>query len=480
MLPEELKNKAIRGIFVLTTRTVVLYLIKILAFALLGVFLGPAEIGTFLVVSAVRDIFALFSDVGLGSALIQKKEEPKAEEFSTTFYIQEAIVLVIVAFGWVSAETVGKLLNLDGPGLGLYKIILITLVINSFKSIPSVILERKLAFNRQIVPQFVEEVIFNSLVVYLAWRGWGISSYSISILLSSAFGLTAYYIVSPWRPSFAFSPAIARQLMTFGFQFQAKSYLSVVKDQLLTLFLTSSVGTVGIGYWGWAQRYAYSPFRFIVDNVTKVSFPAYSRIQQETNLLGMAIERSVFGVSTLLFPILALMIVLFPGLVQLIPQYGKWQPALVSFYLLCGAAGISAISNILVTALDATGRVRTTLGLMVMWLAATWVLTVFWVAKVGFTGISLSAFLVSLSIVLTAFLVKRAIPFSLVPNVIPAVVGSLVGAFICWLLINLLPLGYYSIILAGAGGGIIYTLVIIILAGDKLKMNLHMIASALR
>ena len=62
-----------------------------------------------------------------------------------------------------------------------------------------------------------------------------------------------------------------------------------------------------------------------------------------------------------LFPVLTMMIFLISPVIALIPKYGKWELALPSFYFLCFGAGISALSNILVNALDATGKVKTTL-----------------------------------------------------------------------------------------------------------------------
>lgn len=476
----ELKSKAIKGILALTSRSVFLYVIKIVAFTILGVFLNPAQIGMFFVVSAIRDILALFSDVGLGPALVQKQDEPSPREYASTFFVQEVLVVIVVSLGWFFTDRIAAQIGLDAEGVVLYHVILVTLVINSLKAIPSIRLERRLAFNRQVIPQIVEELVFNSVVVYLAWQGFGTTSYSVAVLSSAFIGLIVYYIVSPWFPILAFSWEGIKKLLTYGIQFQGKSYLAVVKDQMLTILLARLVGPEGIGYWGWAQRYAYSPFRFIVDNVTKVTFPTYSRIQDDKALLGKAIDKSLFGVSFTLFPILSLMIVAFPHVVSLIPKFSKWEIAIPSFYLLCLSAGLSAISNVLITALDATGRVRTTLALMIFWIFLTWTTTVVLVTNMGFTGISAASLIVSATVFITIFLVKRQIAFSLTRSVIPFVIASGLSGLVSWSLIAFLPSNFIMLVLGVIAGGISYVLFALAFSREELHRNFKLIYQSLR
>ena len=85
---EEVKHKAIRGIVALTGRAILLQAANFLTFNFLAALLGTINIGIFIAVSAIRDIFNLFIDVGLGAALVQKKEEVTHEELSSTFVIQ--------------------------------------------------------------------------------------------------------------------------------------------------------------------------------------------------------------------------------------------------------------------------------------------------------------------------------------------------------------------------------------------------------
>jgi O-antigen/teichoic acid export membrane protein len=346
--------------------------------------------------------------------------------------------------------------------------------------IPSILLERRLAFEKQIIPQIIESLVFNGLVVFLAVRNFGVASYSWSILVSSLVGLPIYYLISPWLPSLSFSTSSARKMIRYGIPFQGKSILAIVKDDLLTFFLSGVVGPGGIGYWGFAQKFAYYPFRFIVDSVTKVTFPAYSRVQHDKDLLKTGVEKSLMAVSILVFPILTLMALLAKNVLILIPKYHQWLPALPSFYFLCAAAMISALSNILVNTLDATGRVKTTLSLMIFWIILTWGSVLILVPKFGFTGISIANLVVASTIVVTIYLVKQTIKFNFLSNIYQPLIASLIMAVAVYFLSANLPNNFQSLGALVLVAGIIYLAVMFLLGRKALLNDLKIIVKSFK
>lgn len=480
MQQEEVKNKAVRGILALTSRTIFLQLVNGLALFFLGMFLSPGTIGVYIVVSAVIRIFNLFTDVGLGAALIQKKGELDKDDLRVAFTVQEILVITLVVIGLLISPFVASHANLDSSGIFLYQILLVVLFISSLKVIPSVLLERKLAFERQIFPQIVEAIIFDVLVVYLAYKGLGVTSYSWAILASALAGLPIYYLVSPWRISVHFSWKKVKELFSYGLAYQGKSFLAVIKDDLLTFFLSGLVGTSGVGLWGTAQRWAYFPYRFIVDSVTKVTFPAYSRVQEDYSALRSGIEKSMFMVSLVMFPTLVLASISVDPLIHIIPRYMKWEPALISFYFLAAQSAVAALTNILVNVLDATGRVKTTLGLMVGWIIGTWVLTLIFVMKYGFTGISMAAFVVSLSIIAVIYLVKKVVDFSFFANIWRQAVASVIIGIVSYFVMKNLPLNIFSVLLSCVVGGITYLVLMFLLAKKEIMSSVKLIVSAYR
>ncbi len=468
---ELIKKKAVTGVVALTSRTLVLQLISLVAFSLLSVFLSPAAIGIYIAVTAIMRIISFFTDFGFGAAIVQKKEDITQEELSTAFTLQILVTLGIFLFFWLGQNQIAFFFNLSQAGKQLLLALIFTLFLSSFKTIPSVLLERHLKFERLIIPQMVESVFFNVIVVVLAFRGSGVASYIWSTLISALAGIPAYYLVSPWRIELRVTRR-SLKMLSFGLQFQAKSILGTIKDDLLTTFLAKILPFTQLGFIGWGQKWAFFSFRFLVDSITKVSFSAYSRLQHDTQLLKNALEKSLFATSFFLFPILSGLILTSSYFISFIPHYQKWQPALFSLYFFSLNAAVSSLSNILVTALDATGRVKTTLKLMVFWTTLTWILTPLFIYFFGYNGVAAASFLITLTIVITIYLVKKTVDFSFWQSIQHPFWATLIMSLVVFVSLKTLAFNLIMLFVVIIIGIISYALSIWVLAKKEIVKEL--------
>lgn len=471
----DVKRKSVGGIVALTSRTFFLQVVAFVATILLTIFLSPATFGIFYVVSAVISFLGYFSDVGLAAALIQKKDEPGREDFVTTFTIQQALVGIVVVVTLLLSANIAAFYRLDNDGLFLLRALVIAFFLSSLKTIPSVILERRLDFGKLVVPQILETIGFYCTAVVLAWKGYGVASFTWAVLVRATTGLVSMYALSPWKIGVGFTTSSARKLLTFGIPFQANSFLALVKDDLLTVYLGKVLPFAEVGYIGWAKKWAEVPLRLIMDSVIRVTFPAFSRLQENTKVLGSAIEKTLFGLALTIFPITVALLFFVKPLVAIVPRYGKWEPALFSFTLFAVASAIAALSTPLTNALNAVGKIKTTLKLMILWTAATWILTIILVSTIGFNGVALSLLLITSTIVLVVRWVRVIAQFSFVSAVAaPLAAALLQGGFYALFQVQTLrniPL----ILVAGAVGGILNLGAVWFLAREKLTLFLRIL-----
>lgn len=449
---ELIKKKAKTGVIALTSRTAAVQLIAYISTFLLTILLTPEIFGVFIVVSAAVSFLRYFSDIGLAAALIQKKESVTDIDLKTTFTIQLVLVGTFVCIGLLVSKFFVSFYNLDESGLFLFRALLIAFFVSSFKTIPSILLERKLDFQRFIIPEVIETSLFYITVVFFAWKGLGVTSFTIGVLVRALSGLIAIYIVSPWKPGFSLNKHSAKNLLRFGIPFQLNSFLALIKDDLLTLYLGSAVGFVGVSYIGWAKKWSEAPLRIVMDNVNKVSFPAFSRLQHDKTHITHAIERSIYLVVLFTFPLVITAIFSIDSLVNLIPKYEKWQPALFSFYLFSFGVLFSSVSSLLTNVIQAVGRVKIVLKLMVLWTSMTWVFVPISISLFGYNGVSIAIAVISLTSILVVAIAKRIINFSVKRALLKPLVVNAVGFIILLTVRNLLP------------GNSVYTLFGIIIA----------------
>jgi len=471
---QEIAKRSVKGVLFLTSRSFLIQFISFASTFLLTVFLEPSIFGIFFLVSAFINFFNYFSDIGLAAALIQKKEPLEENDLKTTFLIQETLVGLLLVILFFLSFGVKKWYGLDQPALFLYYSLGFSFFLSSLKTIPSVILERKLKFNLLIVPQILETLVFNLVSVFLAWRGFGITSFTWAVLARGVVGLVAMYAVSPWKIGFSYSSAVLKKLLRFGLPYQINTVIAVLKDDLMTIVLGKIIGTTGLGYLGWAKKWAEQPLRFFMDNVSKVAFPAFSRLQDDKEKLKKSVEKTLFFLCFLTFPVLVGFSTLAPQMVKIIPRYLKWQPAVLALYFYCFNSAWATVSTSMTNLLNAIGHVKKTFKLMIMWLGLTWLIIPILAVKFGYNGVAFGVGIISLSSVVAVIMAKKLVNFALLDSVGKPLFASFALALFLYFL-RFWEGGYLIISFKVLSGAIIYLFFSYLLKGRILLKDISLI-----
>lgn len=442
----------------LTSRTFVLQIVALVATFILTVLLDPATFGIFFIVTAIVNFLNYFSDIGLAAALVQKKEEPTKEDLATTFTIQQILVGIIVIIAYFLSRPIANFYRLDSSSLFLFRALIFSFMLSSLKTIPSILLERKLHFQKLVIPQIVETLVFYSVAIILAYKRLGITSFAWAALLRGISGTAVLYLIAPWKPQLMIKPQNAGKLLAFGLPYQANSFLALLKDDLLTLFLGRILPFSAVGYIGWAKKWSEMALRLIMDNIIKVTFPAYSRLQHDPRLLRKAIEKSLLFLSLLTFPIAIGMVFMIKPFIEIVPKYTKWEPALFSFYLFTVSSILATLSSPLVNALNAVGKVRYTFYLMIVWTGLTWILVPPMVHRFSYNGVAMSAVIIGLTSFMPVFFIRKIVPLSVVKSIIKPAISTIMMALVLIMVTSITPEPMNKLILGVIIGTAIYAL----------------------
>ena len=441
----------------------------------------PVEtIGVFNIAIGIVGFFTFFSDIGLAASLIQKKEAITKEDIRTTFTIQQIIVGTLSLIIIMSAPFFANFYHLDNSGVWLIAILGVAFFLSSLKVVPSVLLERELNFTPIVTVEIIENIVFSAVLVFFAFNNYNIWSFSIAALVRGVLGVVLIYILAPTKVSFGIDRAAAKKLLSFGLPFQLNSLLALIKDDLLIVYLGKVLPLAQVGYIGFAQKWALMPLRLIMDNVIRITFPSFSRLQDEKEVLTKAIEKSIFAACFAIFPALVGLVILAPYFVHLIPKYIKWEPALLSLFFFSINAALSSISTPLTNALNAIGKIKSTLYLMVFWTISTWVLTPLLIVIYGFNGVAIASALISTSVVIVIFIVKRYLVFSILNSIFYPALSSLIMGIILYLLAGIFAKNLYGLLACIILGAIIYVLTIYILAKEQIKADMLLIRQSIR
>ncbi len=414
---QDIKRKSVMGAMSYFARTLVLQGIGFLSILILSKYFAPEDFGIYGIVVQIVGLLVFFSDIGLAASLIQRKDEPTRKDLSTAFTVQQLLSWIIVGVAVSISFLPAISAKLGSDGTWLLYALAISFPLATLKTVPSILLERKLEFSKLIIPQIFEQLVFHSVLIVLAWSGMGVLAYAYAIIGRSIVGVVVIQFIQFWRPSLRVSMDSLKGMINFGAKFQLNDFLARIKDQLFYLALGLFLPTRDFGYIQWAKNWSLYPYNLTVMNVMAITFPSFSRLQAHRDALGRAIEKSIFFITLVIFPILVGMSVFITPLIIVIPDYHKWLPAVPSLIFFSLSIAWSAISTPLTNTLNAIGEINKTLKLMILWTTLTWALTPVLIFIYGFDGVAIAAFVISFSSFLSVYYVKKEVSFRFVDQV---------------------------------------------------------------
>jgi len=145
------------------------------------ILLSPEIFGIYITVLSMISLLNYFSDIGLAASLVQKKGVSDYD-IRTTFTVQQILVMTIVIIGYLLTGFVQRFYKLPQAGVYLYWALLISFVLSSLKTIPSILLERKIKFQKIVMVQIIENTLFYLTIIILAVLKFGFMSFTFAVL----------------------------------------------------------------------------------------------------------------------------------------------------------------------------------------------------------------------------------------------------------------------------------------------------------
>lgn len=464
----------------MTFRRLVLKIIDTIGLIFLARALTTDSFGIFGIISFVVFTFlAFFSDIGFGAALIQKKDDLTVEDTQTTFTIQQTLVTLLLAFSWLSAPIVATWYQLGAQGIWLIRVLSVSLFITSFKTIPSILLERELKFERLIIPEILETITYNLVAVYMALKGYGVWSLVIAILVRTVIGAITLNLIRPWKIGWSISRGSARALLHFGVPYQLNSVLALIKDNVAPTLIAFWYGPAAVAFVNLAQNIASRPME-IINIVSRVTFPAYSRIQGDLPRIKRWIEKSVTFMAYLYMPAIAGLMIVAPEILRYLyaDKSDKWLPALTTLLIFLAGAFPIIVTTTYTNALYALGRPKVVLTFMAIYTVLTWGLGAPLIYKFGYVGIAMAGLVITY--VTLPFVVKalnNLVPVETWNSVKKPVLASAIMAALTYYINSIFTHSLLTLIFTCLFGMVTYILVILALDGPRLKNEFSIWAS---
>ncbi len=394
---------------------------------LLANLLTQAEFGVYAIVIFLLSFLVVFGDVGLGASLVRQPDEPGDDDYRSIFTAQQGLVFTLVAAAYVLAPTISAAYGAGAEFTTIVRLVAISMVAASFQVIPSIRLERHLAFERLAVAEIAQAFVFNATAVGLAWAGWGAVSLGYAVLARGITGAVLINLVAPWQIGWKWNPELVRRHLAFGLPYQGVTIVSLLRDSLTPVFIGILLGQAAVGQVHWSQMVATYPL-IAMFMMQRLYLPAFARMQAYPAELGRFVETVLFATNAVVAPLAILTLVYVEPITTLV--FGsKWIESLPLFYLLWVANLVIPTTYPLMGLVSALGRSRLAFGFSCLWTVLSWSIGVPLVLSLGVLGLGIQVVLVQPAVMALVPVARRLVGFRVLPVVVPVwALATAVGA----------------------------------------------------
>jgi len=304
---------------------------------LLAHLLSPRDFGLAGMAIAFSGLAGAFSDLGLATALIQRKTLTE-EDRSTVFWINAgggaALTLVGVALSPVVAHFFS-----NPRVMPLFAVLSLSFFLGGLGQTQAALLTREMSF-RSLEVRTIVATLFGAVVaVTLAVAGFGPWAIIAQVVCTTGASTLMLWTVSPWRPRLALSGSSFRTLGSFGFKtllIRLLLYVNLNGDNLL---IGRYLGSAALGVYAIAYNVMLLPTSRIIAPVRDVLYGALVRLQHEPRRMGEVWLRVNSLTASLLIPAFLGLLVMAPDFVPVVLGR-RWFAAIPVLQLLslAGAA----------------------------------------------------------------------------------------------------------------------------------------------
>ena len=422
-----LRGRTLRSFLLLGAQKVIAIVVTAGGAIALARLLTPEVFGLYAILSFVITLGVRFSELGLGAALIQRRELDAAEGLGAAFTATLALALLLGAAIAAAGPLVARWPGVSDDVTAPLRWLALLVILSALRMPAAVLLERRLAYLPLTIAETADTVAFNTVAVAAALAGAGLWSFVIGALAARAVNVAIVWSVTRWRPDLHWRWSELAPVLKFGILFQGSLLINIAGDSVVPLFVTAASGIAAVGLLNWAATLAFLPLQ-VVTIAGRVLFPALSSLQADAGRFAGAAERALNRVTTVLYPAAALLLAGAEPVVRLI--FGEvWVAAVPAVRCFCLSAIIGGTSTILVHALYSLGRPDLVFRLNLAGAVLLWAMTVALVPRLGFVGFAVaSAVLACASVSYTALSLRRLVPIRILPAVRVPLTASLGGA----------------------------------------------------
>lgn len=300
-MTDNLTYKTLHGLKWSYLGTIVNSVLQIGFTAIMARLLEPAAFGLIAMAGVILRFGSYFAQMGVGSALIQKKEisdEDVRAAFTSALFLGILFCVLI----WFCAPFAIYIFD-NEKVIPIVRVMALSFVITGLSTTAVSLLRRNLKFRYLAITEIISYVLGYGMVgITLAYNGFGVWSLVAAALCQSSFLAILSYLFCRHKISFIYRWKYYKPLYSFGSRVSIISFFEFLGSNLDTLAIGHFIGAAPLGIYNRAFMLVNLPAQYLTSSFSRVLFPSFSRIQKEIVRLKKAYLSTIMLFSAILLP----------------------------------------------------------------------------------------------------------------------------------------------------------------------------------
>ncbi len=315
--------------------------------------LPSADFGLMALATTATAFAGVMRDMGTGAALIQKPE--LSGELKNAVFIFNAILGGVLTISLIALSPLLSILFKEPRLVNVLFILAPVFTIVSLGATHQALLERESLFKHIAIIELVSSFAGLASALFIALQGGGVYALVAQSIVAAGVATVFLWFFVKWRPVLSFNFSVLKEIFGFSgniFLFGFVNYFQRNSDSML---IGRFLGVSDLGYYNVAYRLLLFPLQNITFVMSRAMFPAYSRNQHNTALIGKHYLETLESIAFITAPMMALMWALREPLISVFLGE-RWLPAASVLAWLAPVGFIQSLISTSGSVLNSIGR----------------------------------------------------------------------------------------------------------------------------
>ncbi len=296
------RQKTISGVGWSSTATFIKQAINFVVSIILARLLSPDQFGLMGMILVFINFATIFTDLGFGAALIQRKDVTD-DHYSSIFWVNVASGLFLTILLSGASPLIAKFYG-EPLLVPLSMVVSINFVIGSLKIVHVTLMEKQLKFRLLAFVEVTAVIISGTVGIIAALAGLEVWSLALKSVILTLASVILYWIVDNWRPQFRLKREAVKDLWGFSSNLLGFSSVNYWLRNADNLIVGRFLGTASLGLYAKAYEIMLMPLAMVSSPIGKVMFPAFAAIQEERDRVAKIYLKITSTVALVTFPIM--------------------------------------------------------------------------------------------------------------------------------------------------------------------------------